>query len=174
LVLFILRRAPVSFEDKTLVCRDCGEAFTFTAGEQEFYAQKGFTNEPMRCRNCRQARKQQRGGNATSERSFGGSGGGYSRGDDYGNSGGYSRGNDYGNSGGYSRSNDYGGGYRSEGYAQRERVQHETTCAECGRPTTVPFVPSGNRPVYCQECFAQHRGPSAGRGSSRGGGYNRF
>ena len=45
------------FEDKTLVCKDCGKEFVFTAGEQEFYAEKGFENEPQRCKECRQARK---------------------------------------------------------------------------------------------------------------------
>jgi CxxC-x17-CxxC domain-containing protein len=45
------------YEDKTLVCKDCGQEFTFTAGEQEFYAEKGFTNEPQRCKACRAARK---------------------------------------------------------------------------------------------------------------------
>ncbi len=45
------------YEDKKLICKDCGEEFVFTAGEQEFYAEKGFQNEPQRCRNCRQARK---------------------------------------------------------------------------------------------------------------------
>ena len=45
------------YEDKTLVCRDCGQEFVFTAGEQEFYAEKGFQNEPTRCKACRQARK---------------------------------------------------------------------------------------------------------------------
>lgn len=51
-------------EDKNLTCRDCGVEFVFTASEQEFYAQKGFTNEPGRCPECRAARKQQnnRGG----------------------------------------------------------------------------------------------------------------
>lgn len=49
------------YEDKTLVCRDCGQEFTFTAGEQEFFATKGFTNEPARCPECRAARKQTRG-----------------------------------------------------------------------------------------------------------------
>jgi CxxC-x17-CxxC domain-containing protein len=48
--------------DKTLTCRDCQESFTFTAGEQDFYQQKGFTNEPTRCPNCRQARKRSRDG----------------------------------------------------------------------------------------------------------------
>ncbi len=47
----------MSYADKTLTCRDCGEEFFFTAGEQEFYAQKGFTNEPTRCLNCRQQHK---------------------------------------------------------------------------------------------------------------------
>ncbi len=46
------------FEDKTLVCKDCGREFTFTAGEQEFYAEKGFQNEPVRCKDCRAGRKQ--------------------------------------------------------------------------------------------------------------------
>lgn len=45
------------YEDKTLACKDCGAEFVFTAGEQEFYAQKGFRNEPTRCKECRQARK---------------------------------------------------------------------------------------------------------------------
>jgi CxxC-x17-CxxC domain-containing protein len=45
------------YQDKTLVCKDCGQEFTFTAGEQEFYAEKGFQNEPARCKDCRMARK---------------------------------------------------------------------------------------------------------------------
>jgi len=45
------------YEDKTLICKDCGNEFVFTAGEQEFYAQKGFMNEPQRCKECRQKRK---------------------------------------------------------------------------------------------------------------------
>ena len=48
------------FQDKTLVCKDCGAEFVFTAGEQEFYAEKGFQNEPIRCKACRNARKSQR------------------------------------------------------------------------------------------------------------------
>ncbi len=62
--------------DKTLKCKECGEQFTFTTGEQEFYALKGFTNEPVRCANCRRERKRERtsmGGAAFRERpSFGG------------------------------------------------------------------------------------------------------
>ena len=45
------------YEDKTLICKDCGNEFVFTAGEQEFYAEKGFQNEPLRCKECRVNRK---------------------------------------------------------------------------------------------------------------------
>ena len=45
------------YEDKTLVCKECGSEFVFTAGEQEFYAEKGFVNEPKRCKACRDAKK---------------------------------------------------------------------------------------------------------------------
>lgn len=44
-------------EDKSLICKDCGAEFIFTAGEQEFYEAKGFTNEPQRCKDCRVLRK---------------------------------------------------------------------------------------------------------------------
>lgn len=49
--------------DKTLVCKDCGKEFVFTEGEQAFYKEKGFENEPLRCPECRKARKQQRNSN---------------------------------------------------------------------------------------------------------------
>ena len=45
------------YEDKTLTCKECGQEFVFTAGEQQFYAEKGFENEPQRCKACRDARK---------------------------------------------------------------------------------------------------------------------
>lgn len=47
-------------EDKILKCKECGQQFVFTVGEQEFYAQKGFQNEPARCAACRRARKRER------------------------------------------------------------------------------------------------------------------
>lgn len=49
------------YEDKSLVCKDCGQEFVFTAGEQEFYASRGFENEPQRCKGCRDSRKNTRG-----------------------------------------------------------------------------------------------------------------
>ncbi len=65
--------------DQTLYCRDCNQEFTFTVGEQEFYASRGLTNAPSRCPECRAARKQSggyqsRGGGG---RSQGGGGGGF-------------------------------------------------------------------------------------------------
>ena len=62
----------MSYADKTITCRDCGQLFTFTVGEQEFFASRGFTNEPSRCNECRADRKASRG-------SGGGYSGGYGR-----------------------------------------------------------------------------------------------
>jgi CxxC-x17-CxxC domain-containing protein len=68
--------------DTTLTCRDCGQAFTFTSGEQDFYASRGFS-EPSRCADCRAARKAQRDAGGSSYSGYGSSssyGGGYSSG----------------------------------------------------------------------------------------------
>lgn len=46
--------------DKTIVCKDCGKEFVFTEGEQAFYKEKGFENDPVRCPECRKARKNQK------------------------------------------------------------------------------------------------------------------
>ncbi|MEG0379858.1 MAG: zinc-ribbon domain containing protein [Angelakisella sp.] len=50
------------YNDKTITCKDCGTEFVFTANEQEFFAEKGFANEPQRCKACRNARKNADGG----------------------------------------------------------------------------------------------------------------
>jgi CxxC-x17-CxxC domain-containing protein len=52
----------MSFEDKTIVCADCGQDFVHSADDQARYAERGFTNEPKRCRPCRETRKAQGGG----------------------------------------------------------------------------------------------------------------
>jgi CxxC-x17-CxxC domain-containing protein len=51
----------VTFEDKTLVCVDCGAEFTFSAADQEFHSSRGY-QDPKRCAPCRQARRSERGG----------------------------------------------------------------------------------------------------------------
>ncbi|MFZ5643014.1 MAG: zinc-ribbon domain containing protein [Bacillota bacterium] len=94
-------------QDKTLVCKDCGQEFVFTVSEQEFFAEKGFTNEPSRCLDCRAARRRK-------NREEGGQFGG-------------------------------------------RREMFPAVCAECGVETMVPFKPSGERPVYCRDCFAKNK-----------------
>ncbi|CAN5246697.1 zinc-ribbon domain containing protein [soil metagenome] len=64
--------------DKTLTCGDCGQEFAFTASEQQFYADRGFT-EPRRCSSCRASRKAARGDSGGGYSSGGGGGGGYQR-----------------------------------------------------------------------------------------------
>ena len=61
----------MSYEDKNITCVDCGEEFVHSAEDQARYAERGFTNEPKRCRECREKRKMRGGG--------GGGGGGYGR-----------------------------------------------------------------------------------------------
>jgi CxxC-x17-CxxC domain-containing protein len=55
----------MSFQDKSIQCADCGTTFTFSAEDQEFFRSKGYTNEPKRCPECRQARKSERYGNSS-------------------------------------------------------------------------------------------------------------
>ncbi len=118
----------MSYEDKSITCVDCGAEFTFTAEEQQRFAERGYTNEPKRCKTCRDARKAQQGDS-------GGRGGrGFS-----------------------SRGGSGGGGGGRGGYSSGPRQMFPATCATCGQPTEVPFKPSGNRPVYCRDCFQSQR-----------------
>ncbi|HBF38728.1 MAG TPA: zinc-binding protein [Firmicutes bacterium] len=101
------------FQDKTLTCKDCGNDFTFTVSEQEFFADKGFANEPGRCPQCRAARKEQNSGRRDSGRSS------------------------------------YQG--------NTERQMYPAVCHTCGANTMVPFQPSGDKPVYCRNCYKPRR-----------------
>ncbi len=110
-----------TYSDRVLSCKDCGTDFVFTAGEQEFYASRGFENLPGRCPSCRAARKASLGASGTgSYASF---------------------------------------GYESGGRGPRRvaREMHPAVCSSCGKDTEVPFVPRGDKPVYCSDCFAQVR-----------------
>ncbi len=113
----------MAFADKTLICRDCGGSFVFTAGEQEFYASKGLQNEPVRCPPCRSSRKSSR----TLEEEQG-----------------YVR---------YGTFASFGG--------RTPRQMHPAACAECGMMTEVPFLPRGDRPVYCSACYSKIRGANS-------------
>ena len=94
--------------DKVLGCKDCGKEFVFTTSEQEFYAEKGFTNEPGRCPECRSAKKAQRNSSNRGGTGFG---------------------------------------------RTQQREMFPATCASCGKRTTVPFQPTGDKPVYCRDCY---------------------
>jgi CxxC-x17-CxxC domain-containing protein len=126
------------YNDKNLTCADCSQEFVFTASEQDFYSQRGFT-EPRRCPSCRASRKAARN-------SEGGGSGSYSSGGGY-SSGGYSSG-----------AGSYGG---SGGYGERDRGPREmfsATCSSCGKDAQVPFRPTSGKPVYCSDCFRSQRG----------------
>ena len=132
------------YNDKTLTCADCGQQFVFTASEQDFYAQRGFS-EPRRCASCRASRKTARGSGGGGYGATTGGGGGYG-------SGSYSSGGGYGGGGG-------GGG--GGGYGERERGPREmfsATCSNCGKEAMVPFRPTSGKPVYCSDCFRSMRG----------------
>jgi CxxC-x17-CxxC domain-containing protein len=58
----------MAFQEKSLQCADCGKTFPFTVEEQEFFASKGYTNEPKRCPECRQTRRSERFGNGGNSR----------------------------------------------------------------------------------------------------------
>jgi CxxC-x17-CxxC domain-containing protein len=52
----------MTYTEKSIQCSDCGKSFPFTAEEQEFFASKGYTNEPKRCPSCRSTRRAERSG----------------------------------------------------------------------------------------------------------------
>ena len=138
------------YNDKNLTCADCGQEFVFTASEQDFYAQRGFT-EPRRCPSCRASRKAARGD------SGGGGGGGAGYGS-YGAGGGYSAGG-YSSGGGGGAGGGYGGGGGGDGFRDRgPREMFSATCSSCGREAQVPFRPTSGKPVYCSDCFRSQRG----------------
>ena len=52
----------MSYQDKNVTCQECGQTFVFSADDQAYHAEKGYTNEPKRCPSCREARRGDRGG----------------------------------------------------------------------------------------------------------------
>jgi len=64
----------LNFVDKSLTCADCGTSFTFSADDQAFHQEKGFTNEPRRCPSCRAAKRADRNGGSSYGGGYGGGG----------------------------------------------------------------------------------------------------
>ena len=106
------------FQERTLSCVECNNSFAFTVEDQQYHAEKGYTNEPKRCPSCRQSRRAGQG----------------------------------------------------DGYGSVRREMHPAVCAGCGVDTQVPFLPRGDRPVYCSDCFSKQ--PNSGR--SGGGSGRRY
>ncbi|MGC9224043.1 MAG: zinc-ribbon domain containing protein [Terracidiphilus sp.] len=101
--------------DMQITCSDCGQEFTFTAADQAFFQERGYST-PKRCRNCRQARKNDQGGS---------------------------------------------------GYRSAPSQGTPVICSGCGQPTTVPFEPRGDRPVFCRDCYVARKGSGSPRGRDR-------
>ena len=96
--------------DMQITCSDCGQEFTFTAADQAFFQERGFST-PKRCRPCRQAKKAEQGGS---------------------------------------------------GYRSTPSQGTPVICSGCGQPTTVPFEPRGDRPVFCRDCYTARKGSGGG------------
>jgi CxxC-x17-CxxC domain-containing protein len=147
----------MEYQDRQITCIDCSQPFVFSAGEQEFYARKGFREEPKRCKPCREARKQRResGGYAAPRQGAGMNGGGGGN-------------RAYGNGNGGEIDDDIGNRAPSAARGPREvrevrgggggrpasREMYDAVCASCGAPARVPFRPVAGRPVYCRDCYS--------------------
>jgi CxxC-x17-CxxC domain-containing protein len=88
----------MNLTDRELTCSDCGKTFVFSADEQEFFRQKGFKNDPKRCKQCKALISGKQG-----------------------------------------------------------RIETAVKCSEWGRDTTVPFKPTGKKPVLCNPCSQKAR-----------------
>ena len=104
-------------EDIQLTCSDCGQDFIFTAADQAFFQERGYST-PKRCKTCRMAKKSGQG---------------------------------------------------NSGYRSNQSQGTSVICSGCGQPTTVPFEPRGDRPVYCRECYQARKGSSGGAGGGAHG-----
>jgi CxxC-x17-CxxC domain-containing protein len=114
----ICTRRPMA-GDIQLTCSDCGQDFTFTAADQAFFQERGYST-PKRCKPCRMAKK-----------------------------------------------NDQGGG--NSGYRSAPAQGTPVICSGCGQPTTVPFEPRGDRPVFCRDCYQARKGSAPAGAGARGG-----
>jgi CxxC-x17-CxxC domain-containing protein len=96
--------------DMQITCSDCGQEFTFSAADQQFFQERGYST-PKRCKPCRVAKKNEQGGS---------------------------------------------------GYRSAPSQGTPVICSGCGQPTTVPFEPRGDRPVYCRDCYTARKGSGGG------------
>ena len=147
-------------QDKLITCGDCGKEFTHTVEDQQRYAERGFTEDPKRCRECRQLRKNKAQSAPKAPRASraggGGGGGGGHRG------GGRSFDGPRGGGGGgdFSGQRRYGSGPPRDRGGSRggpQRQVYQAVCSACGASTTVPFQPTPGREVFCRPCLQKMR-----------------
>ena len=120
-------------QDKQVSCVDCGAQFVFSARDQAFYQERGYS-APRRCKTCRDKRKANGpGGGSGQSSSEGGWQGGNSR-----------------------RESQPAMEMEADGNTQ-PREQFKVKCSSCGIETTVPFKADPNRPVYCRTCYGSRR-----------------
>jgi CxxC-x17-CxxC domain-containing protein len=129
-------------QDLSLRCSDCKSDFAFTVLEQDEFAAKGFTNKPGRCPECRAARKARNGEGAAP--------GTLGRGP-------YAqvRKNSFGSNNRDNRPDRGGSSFDGGSGQSGDREAFEAVCSACGKVAILPFQPSGDRPVYCRNCFKQ-------------------
>jgi CxxC-x17-CxxC domain-containing protein len=152
----------MEFVDRQIACLDCGQSFTFTAGEQEFFKRKGFREEPKRCKPCRANRNARRGlpgarpGAADESEPRDPRAAEPGMGD--------AVDDDIGNRLTPPAPTAAARGARPARDAVRgggPREMFDATCAQCGVATRVPFRPTAGRPVYCRDCYQQGGGRGA-------------
>lgn len=112
------------------MCVDCGDPFLYTGAEQRFRSEQGMS-APLRCPRCRAERRAERNADLLDSRTLNGVEPSRDRR--------RRRGRDSSNGDGASG-------------------RYPAVCADCGKSTMVPFIPRGDRPVYCRSCFNARRG----------------
>lgn len=119
------------FEDRTIVCAQCGMEFVFASAEQEFYQQKGLTHAPKRCRGCRSLAKKDQAGHPPVRAPAAGS------------------------------HVEYIGSTAEPRHDRRRprssSERFEAACSVCGAMAQLPFRPDGVRPIYCRTCYQGRR-----------------
>lgn len=141
----------MSDTDRNVVCSTCGKTFVFTAGEQEFYRQKGFLSPPKRCPDCRRERRdRQRVAESQVYRApaF--------------------------QSDPSPRARAPGVIYRSPAFReydvasdrsrnQSKKLTYPATCAQCGTQAQLPFRPVEGKEYYCRDCYRERKGGGSTR-----------
>ncbi len=117
-------------EDQQRMCADCGQPFLYTAAERRFREEQSMA-EPSRCPQCRAERRAQRNGDILGNATSALSGTSKDR-----------------------RQRRHG----RDGSNGSSSERYPAVCADCGASTMVPFIPRGDRPVYCRNCFNARKG----------------